>query len=87
MSAFNAAWNLVKEDSDCVDVMDLMDSHGLSLMEAVRAFVRINGMSRKEGSALFQACQKYRDSEDHESANLKERMSKYIEETYGDGQQ
>ena len=64
----------MKEDSDCQDVMDLMDSHGLSLMEAVRAFSRITGMNRRESRDLYRACMEYRDSGVHESANLAERM-------------
>ena len=73
--SFENAWGIVKiDDSDCQDVMDLMDSHGLSLMEAVRAFSRITGMNRRESRDLYRACMEYRDSGVHESANLAERM-------------
>lgn len=75
MSSFEKAWSIIKiDDSDCQDVMDLMDSHGLSLMEAVRAFSRITGMNRRESRDLYRACMEYRDSGVHESANLAERM-------------
>ena len=60
--AFDVAWNLTKQDADdyCDEVFDAMESHDLSLFEAVMAVSRLVGVRGKD---LHRACMKRMERE------------------------